>query len=177
MTTPERAPGDPMPRVRAADAVWEVVAQAGETGLRSLHDSICRPLGKDLDADPTLRYLDRQILAMLDNMAVMRQVGHSLTSRNWRATPSRSSRPTAPRPRTHHVALVFRQVTRVRRGTMPYPFSSSPIPVTRFGRSRKLMDAGSCGARTSLRPVRRHRHDDLAATRSWSRWRTDVGRN
>ncbi|WP_189160587.1 hypothetical protein [Lentzea pudingi] len=30
------------------------------------------PLGKDLDADPTLRYLDRQILTMLDNMAVMR---------------------------------------------------------------------------------------------------------
>jgi len=146
MTVPKRT-RDPMPRVRAADAVWEVVAQAGETGLRSseilerqhltrgqfengkahirdykavdegasfvydgdvyvvtrdpgrcalaltirlssidkqlrrLHDSICRPLGKDLDADPTLRYLDRQILAMLDNMAVMRQAGHSPTSR------------------------------------------------------------------------------------------------
>lgn len=53
--------------------------------LRRLHSSICAPLAEEVvNSDPALRYLKRQLEAMMDNMELMRKSGFSPTSKRVR---------------------------------------------------------------------------------------------
>lgn len=54
--------------------------------LHRLHSSACAPLDDEtINSDPALRYLKRQVEAMMDNMAILRQSGYSATSKRIRS--------------------------------------------------------------------------------------------
>lgn len=54
--------------------------------LQRLHSSTCAPLADEVvNSDPALRYLKRQVEAMMDNMKIMRESGFSPTSKRVRA--------------------------------------------------------------------------------------------
>lgn len=56
--------------------------QSIDRQLHRLHSSACVPLDEEtINSDPALRYLKRQVEAMMDNVAILRQSGYSATSK------------------------------------------------------------------------------------------------